>query len=318
MGQAHLARPHFQPTADKCGHRCGMMRRAERPDAQQAAVIQRSGHGGDHRHLQRLGRGQFRQYARQARGYQRFACTRRADEQKIVASCRRHLKRALGAFLPLDLGQAGAAGGRIRPHGHGRRHQLGAAKMVEQRQQVKRGQHLDPPRPGRLAALRRRADQAQIVFRRMKRRQQHTRHRGDAAIQPQFAKHQILAQLFGVDHPHRRQQAKRDRQIVVRPFLGQVGGRQVHRDPLRRQRKPQRGKRGVHAVAAFTNGLVGQAHHAEGGNAVRHLHMNVNRAGLQPQKCNGGDMCNHQRRFMFPFGSWPCIGGGIVAAQERI
>ena len=45
----------------------------------------------------------------------------------------------------------------------------------------------------------------------------------------------------------------------MRAFLGQVGGRQVDRDPLGRQRQADRGQRGADPLAAFGHRLVGQA-----------------------------------------------------------
>src|SRR3546814_4758957 len=87
--------------------------------AQQLAAFQRSGDRGDHRHFQRLGRRQVRQYAGQAGGEQRLAGPRRAAEKQIVSARRRNLQRALGAFLPLVLRQAGAARSLFRPRGFG-------------------------------------------------------------------------------------------------------------------------------------------------------------------------------------------------------
>ena len=49
----------------------------------------------------------------------------------------------------------------------------------------------------------------------------------------------------------------------MRTFLGQVGGRQVHRDALEGQRQADGRKCGAHPLAAFRHRLVGQAHDIE-------------------------------------------------------
>jgi hypothetical protein len=50
------------------------------------------------------------------------------------------------------------------------------------------------------------------------------------------------AQRVRRDRANRGHQAKRDRQIIMAAFLGDVGGRQIDGDPSRRQRLPQRHK----------------------------------------------------------------------------
>ena len=46
-------------------------------------------------------------------------------------------------------------------------------------------------------------------------------------------------------------------------FLRQVGGREIHRNPLPRQRQSDGGQRGAHALPAFAHGLVGQTYKVE-------------------------------------------------------
>ena len=62
---------------------------------------------------------------------------------------------------------------------------------------------------------------------------------------------------------HDRQQAERDRQVEMAAFLGQIGGRKVDGDPLRRQGQAHGEQRGAHAFAAFRHRLVGQADDGE-------------------------------------------------------
>ena len=116
--EADLAGAHFQPAAGQRRHRGGVVRAAERAGAADPAFLQRAGDRGDHRHFERLGRGQLGQDAGQARGEQALARARRPDHQQVVPARRGDLERALGGLLPLDLLEVGPA---RRRHGLARR-----------------------------------------------------------------------------------------------------------------------------------------------------------------------------------------------------
>ena len=125
MREADLARPDAQAAADQRRHRRAVVRRAERPAAADLAAAELARDRRDHRHFERLGRLQRRQDARQAGGEQRLARARRPAHQQIVPAGRGDLERALGDFLPLDLGEVGTAVGRL---GFGRRRRRDAAR----------------------------------------------------------------------------------------------------------------------------------------------------------------------------------------------
>mgnify|MGYP007123468917 CR=1 FL=1 len=148
----------------------------------------------------------------------------------------RDFERALRRLLPLDLREVGGADGRIDLRQHGRGKDGGAAEMVEQAEQVGCREHLDIARPCRLRPLRRGTDQPALDTARMERGEQHAGRRGDAAVEAELADDDIGTQRLGIDHPHRAEQRERDRQVVVRALLGQVGGRQVDGDPFGRKR----------------------------------------------------------------------------------
>ncbi|QYU69228.1 hypothetical protein J4558_03540 [Leptolyngbya sp. 15MV] len=101
-------------------------------------------------------------------------------------------------------------------------------------------------------------------------------------------------QLLCIRHPHRRQQRQRHRQVVVRPFLGQVGGRQVDGDPLGRQCQPHRGKRGAHPLLALAHRLVGQPDDVEPGQPRRDRALDLDRARFQPEIGDRPDECDHE------------------------
>ena len=206
-------------------------------------------------------------------------------------------ERPLGDLLPLDLGE-------VRPRierlglGGGRRGKQGrAAQVGKQGQQVGGGNHLELARPARLGALCRRADQPLVVRRRMKRGEQHSRRSGDSPVETQLADGNVMRQALGIGGSNRRQQAERDRQVIVRAFLRQVGGREVDGDDLRRQREADRGERGANALAAFGHGLVGQPDDGELRQARRQLDLHLDGAGFESEVGNGGDGRGHQAPF---------------------
>ena len=73
----------------------------------------------------------------------------------------------------------------------------------------------------------------------------------------------------------------------MRPFLGQVGGREIDDDTLRWKRQAGGEKRRTHPLAAFRYRLVGQAHDREEDVAGRDLHLNVDGASLDALEGDG-------------------------------
>jgi hypothetical protein len=123
--------------------------------------------------------------------------------------------------------------------------------------------------------------------------QQHAGRRRDARIKAKLADDEVAGQGLTVDRAHRGEQAERDRQIVMRAFLGQICGREIDRDALRRQRQADRGERGVNPLAAFVDRLVRQSDHQEFGQPGRDLDLHLDAARLQPQERHRGDMRDH-------------------------
>ena len=129
----------------------------------------------------------------------------------------------------------------------------------------------------------------------MKRGEQHARRRRDPPVEAELADRDIMRQAFGIGRPDRRQQAKRDRQVEMRAFLGQVGGRQVDRDPLGRKRKADRAERRADPLAAFGDRLVGQADDDERGQPGGKLDLHLDGARFEPEVSDGGNGRDHQR-----------------------
>ena len=139
----------------------------------------------------------------------------------------------------------------------------------------------------------------------MDRRQQHPGRGDDAPVERQFADRDMIAELLGIGHPHRRQQRERDRQVVVRAFLGQVGRGEVDGDPLGRQCEAERGQRRLHALAALVHRLVGQSDEVEARQPRRDLALHLDRARLEPEI---GDCIDARDQPFHPTAARPEIG----------
>ena len=94
---------------------------------------------------------------------------------------------------------------------------------------------------------------------------------------------------------HGGHDAKRNGEIIMAAFLWQVGRGQVDGDPLRRQGEPNGAEGRPHPFAAFADRLVGQANdHEIGLAAARHVHLYIDRRGLDPFKCKCRNSCDHR------------------------
>ena len=76
-------------------------------------------------------------------------------------------------------------------------------------------------------------------------------------------------------------------------FLEHIGGREVDRDALRRQREADGGQRGAHTFARFPHRLVRQADNLEGGQAAGHVHLHIDIEHIDALEGDGGNMRDH-------------------------
>ena len=251
MREADFAGLHFQSATHQRRHRGGVVRVAEGTRTADRAAFQRAG--------QRLDK--------------------------------RYLQRALGAFLALDVAQVGRTARWHRHLWHWRCQHGGALHVIDQRNERWRGENFHCPGKGRFRAAGLGTDQAAPLFVGGDGGGQHARHGGDGCIQRQLAQRHVIRHLADRQHAHRGQQAQRNGQVIVRAFLGQVGGREVDGDALERQRQPDGGQRGAHSLAAFRRRLVGQADDIElASAAVGNVHLHVHRTSLDALERNGIDM----------------------------
>ena len=157
----------------------------------------------------------------------------------MMSAGRGNLERALGAFLALDVAQVEQRLPRARaPSADGRDSTCVPLKWLAIWISELAGDDLDiRARPGRFRPHARGTDQAFVARIGADRRRQYAGHRRDRSIEPEFAEHREAAQRIRRNGADRRHQAERDRQIVMAALLRQVGGREIDRDPPRRQRQ---------------------------------------------------------------------------------
>ncbi len=94
----------------------------------------------------------------------------------------------------------------------------------------------------------------------------------------------------GADGGH---QAKRDRQIVMAAFLGQIGGRQVDRDPSRRGSHHRR----AHPFPRLGKSLVGKPDDGEGRQAGGNLHLDIDGSDFDAFERYRRDTLHHARPY---------------------
>lgn len=211
-----------------------------------------------------------------------------------MAAGGRHLERALGAFLTLDLGKIRQVGGigadrRLGPGEH-----LRTAEMIGKGNQAAWCENIDvSARPGRLCAAFGRADQpfAQCIGADGGR--QRAGDRGDRAIEIEFADDDIIRQCVGRNGAEGRHQSERDRQIEMRAFLRQIGRGQIDGHSLAGQRQAGGVKRGLHALAAFGHRLVGQTDDLHADLAGRDHDLDLDRHALDALECYRTDTRDH-------------------------
>jgi len=115
----------------------------------------------------------------------------------------------------------------------------------------------------------------------------HDGHRQDtidvahAAVQAQFAHDQSVIRS-GRRLSCCRHNAERDRQIVSRPFLAQVGGSQVDRQPLLGKDKAAVGDRRAHAFAALAYGRARQSDNGQPLQTAGNVHLHLDLFRIQP------------------------------------
>jgi hypothetical protein len=248
-----------------------VVRGAERP----AAPAGPGGGAGERAHrgrLERLVVGHRRQQPGQPLREHRLAAARRAGQQQPVAAGRGDLQGPARARLAADVGEVGT----------GRKPRAvfgppGGPDRIDARERPARGDRRPDlaQRRGRARPLERgrrgfggarcREHQSPARCLAPDREREHQR----AAHRPQRpGQRQLAHQFVAVEHVRRRagrrrEDADRNRQVEAPGPLGQIGRREVHGDPARREVEAAVQQRGADPLAALADLGVGQPHDVE-------------------------------------------------------
>lgn len=114
------------------------------------------------------------------------------------------------------------------------------------------------------------------------------------AIEPHLANHQIAVEKVLGQHTQGRQHCKRDRQVIVAAFLGQIGGREIDGQPFPRQREAHGKECRSHPLAALHHRLVGEAHDIELNLARQKLRLDIDRHSLDALEGDRRCMRRHE------------------------
>ena len=211
-----------------------------------------------------------------------------------MAAGRRDLEHALRALLALDVGEIGQ-GPALARHGRlGPRHHLRALEMIGELDQRAWRQDVDiGRRPGRLRTGRSRADQPLPAIIGRDRGRQHAGDGRDRAVESELAEHGVAGQGIRRERADGRHHGERDRQVVMTAFLRQIGRREVDGDALGRQGQPRGDESRPDPLAAFGDGLVGQADEDEGDAAGGNLHLHVDGPRLDALERHRRDPRHH-------------------------
>ena len=115
----------------------------------------------------------------------------------------------------------------------------------------------------------------------------------DAAVERQLADEHEIPDFATLDCAGGRQHAERDRQVERGAGLPHVGGRQVHGHPLQRELEAAVPDGRPHAVAALAHAGIRQPDHRELRQPERHVHLDHDRDGLDPDDGGGAEAGEH-------------------------
>ncbi len=211
-----------------------------------------------------------------------------------MAAGGRDLEHALGALLALDVGEIGQGDAARRDCAAGPGEDLNALEVVRELDQREGRQHLDVAAGQAASEPRRRgADEAMAAAVGGDGSGQHACDRGQRAVQREFAQRRETLQRIGRDRADGRHDAERDRQVVMRALLRQVGGARL--TTIRRAGRARPEAVSAARTRSFDSAhrLVGQADEHEGDIARGHLHLDIDRAGLDALERNRRDARDH-------------------------
>ena len=106
----------------------------------------------------------------------------------------------------------------------------------------------------------------------------------DLAVEREFADDGVRSDDAIFHDARGGEDTEGDRQVERRALLPDVGGRQVHGDPVQGEGEAGVADRGAHALAALAHGGVWQAHRGEGRQAARDVDLDADERSLHSHK----------------------------------
>lgn len=291
MRQADLARPRRTRSSSqqpRVGD--GVVRRAKRPAMQQSrSAGQQARDAVDLGRLDRFGKCESRQDAREALRQHGFARPGRADHQEIVRPRRRDLQRPLRHGLPAHLHEVG----------HGCLLGLRRLAMIRGGPEFLRPLHqshdfgkmphtvyVHPLHHRRLGRILERDHQvANALVAGANRHGERPANGPHRSIERQFAGDNMLVER--AHQPHRAQDAERYRKIEPAALLAHAGRRQVDGDGLIgiTETRVEHGR--LDALAAFAHRDIGHSHHARIGRAAKSVQIDLDLDQMRVDAVNG-------------------------------
>ena len=143
-------------------------------------------------------------------------------------------------------------------------------------------------------------DPAESRLPRGDRHRQHPPHRTNLPGQGQFPdKGRVVQRLAELSA--RFQQGEKERQVVYRALLANVGGCKVYRNPADRIGKAAVFHGRPHPVPGLPHRRAGQADHVKAGQALRKIGLHIDAKALHPEQTQTSNPRKHPAAPSFPF-----------------
>ena len=215
------------------------------------------------------------------------------------------------------------------PHGALRRRagreRRSAGEMRTHLEEMTRSAHLRRRHRAGLRGIGARHDELVPVPRGVRRREQQAAHglelSGETQLAVELARHVSPAGVSRrADLTGGQQNSERDRQIEATALLGQIRGRETHRDAAGGEFEVRVEQRRAHPLLALLHHHGGEAHDAEHRQAAREAHFDVHQRRVQSHLSHGHESPSAVRLRRAPLGRRPrrvAGGGGPAALQGR-
>ena len=274
--------------ADEAGVTDGVMRRAKRARAHEAArVFEKSGNAVDARGFDGFFERHRRQDGGNALGEHGLSGTRRTDEQNVVAAGAGNFEGALGGHLAAYVAKIGGvlAGfgkhvGSVHVHGL---EGLGGIEQVDGLGERLDGEHAGTLDHGGLAGVGFGDDEVlDAAFAGGQGSRKGSPDGTDTTIEGELAEKDVGVQHLAEEGALAAQEAEGHGKVKRGAFLAYVGGGQIDRNCLKRRViEAAIAQGGLDAFAAFADGVIGQAHYVEDAClAGSYVYLNLDEVGV--------------------------------------